>query len=45
MDIIQEIKKRQDNISANTEQILKLQEQNMKLRQEIWKLLNGGLIK
>lgn len=44
MDIIQEIKKRQDKISANTERIFKLQQQNMKLREEIRKLQRGGLI-
>lgn len=32
MDIIQEIKKRQEKIAANTERIFKLQQQNMKLR-------------
>lgn len=41
MDIIQEIKKRQDKISANTERIFKLQQQNMKLREEIRKLQNS----
>ena len=41
MDIIQEIKKRQDKISANTERIFKLQQQNMKLREEIRKLQRG----
>lgn len=41
MDIIQEIKKRQDKISANTERISKLQQQNMKLREEIRKTAKG----
>lgn len=41
MDIIQEIKKRQDKISSNTERIFKLQQQNMKLREEIRKLQKG----
>lgn len=36
--IIQEIKKRQEKIDANTERIFKLQQQNMKLREEIRKL-------
>lgn len=40
MDIIQEIKKRQEKIDANTERIFKLQ-QNMKLREEIRKLQRG----
>lgn len=41
MDINQEIKKLQEKINANTERIFKLQQQNMKLREEIWKLHNG----
>lgn len=41
MDIIQEIKKRQEKIDANTERIFKLQQQNMKLREEIRKLKRG----
>lgn len=41
MDIIQEIKKRQEKIDANTERIFKLQQQNMKLREEIRKLQRG----
>lgn len=41
MDIIQEIKKRQEKIDANTERIFKLQQQNMKLREEIRKLQKG----
>lgn len=41
MDIIQEIKKRQEKINANTERIFKLQQQNMKLREEIRKLQKG----
>lgn len=43
MDIIQEIKKRQEKIDANTERIFKLQQQNMKLREEIRKLQKGGV--
>lgn len=42
MDIIQEIKKRQEKIDANTERIFKLQQQNMKLREEIRKLQKGN---
>ena len=41
MDIIQEIKKRKEKIDANTERIHKLQQQNMKLREEIRKLQMG----
>lgn len=41
MDIIQGIKKRQEKIDANTERIFKLQQQNMKLREEICKLQKG----
>jgi transcriptional regulatory protein LevR len=44
MDIIQEIKKRQEKIDANTERIFNLQAQNMKLWEEIRKLQRGGLI-
>ena len=44
MDIIQEIKKRQEKINANTERIFKLQQQNMKLREEILKTAKGGVI-
>ena len=41
MDIIQEINNRQKKINANTERIFKLQQQNMKLREEIRKLQRG----